>query len=341
LWYITEARPEASINADVIGRGKRCPGGYSDGAQVDLGRYWYECRDGQLVPKGCKTDDGRKIEVWQTYDSNKNYRMQCVQDPSGYLAFSYKSCVYDGREHAPGEQWDDGKYWYSCTKEGDYLHIVVSGCIDEGRRVNINDKVTKGSFVYQCKQSSNGTCSMCPVACSKDGREYTIGETFISGDFVHTCTNSDTRGPLVIKTVGCVNEGHRLQDGDRYHKNDVVYECTVRTDSAEVRPVGCVQRDENGAMVERRLGCYWTEGQLPYQYEMTCKYEKTSNVAIKVPYRCSYKVGGGSYIMLPGCYQIVDKQAVACEKTGTDAMTLRTYPVDNIGDVTAKGLRFC
>jgi hypothetical protein len=338
---MTEARPEASINAEVISPRKRCPGGYSDGAQVDLGRYWYECKDGQLMPKGCMTDDGRRIDVWQTYDSNKNYRMQCVSDPSGYLAFSYKSCIYDGSEHAPGEQWDDGKYWYTCTKEGDYLHIAVSGCVDEGRRVNLNEKVTKGSFVYQCKSSVNGTCSMCPVACNKEGREYAIGESFPLGDFWYTCTNSDKSGPISVKAIGCVNNNQRLQDGDRYHKSDVVYECTIREDSAEVRPVGCVQRDESGAEVERRLGCYWTEGPLPTQYEMTCKYDATTKLAVKVPYRCMYKVDKGAYTMLPGCYQIVDKQAVACEKSGADAMNLRTYPIDSIGDLTSRGLRFC
>jgi len=33
--------------------GKACPGGYSHGTQMDIGRYWYECRDGQVIPKGC------------------------------------------------------------------------------------------------------------------------------------------------------------------------------------------------------------------------------------------------------------------------------------------------
>lgn len=294
-----------------------------------------------MVPKGCMTDDGRRIETWQTYDSNKSYRMQCVTDSSGFLAFSYKSCVYEGQEHAPNEQWEDGKYWYTCARDGEYLHITISGCIDEGKRVNINEKVTKGSFIYQCKTTSNGTCSMCPIGCAKNGREYNIGESFAVGDFWYTCTNSDSSGPITIKTVGCVNQGQRLQDGDRYFKNDVVYECTVRNDATEVRPVGCVQKDETGALVERRLGCYWQEGQPPYQYEMTCKYDKDSKTAVKIPHRCLYKVTQGAYTIDPGCYQIVEKTAVSCEKGGGDTVNLRVYQIDNIGELTAKGLRFC
>lgn len=325
-------------------RPKRCPGGYSEGTQVDLGRYWYECRDGQLVPKGCLNDEGRRIDIMATYDtSNKNYRLQCVVDSSGFLAFTYKSCLYDGIEHGPNEEWEDGKYYYRCDREGDYLRVNIAGCMDQGKRVQLNERVTKGDFIYTCRKSVNGTCSMCPVACTKNGREYSIGESFDIDNLWYTCTNSEGpgKGPIAIKCIGCLNDQkQRLKDGDRFFKDDVVYECAVRDQEAGVRPVGCVQRNENGVTVERRLGCYWVEGNEPYQYEMTCKFDKEANTAVRIQNRCNYKVQQGSYTIEAGCYQIADKTAIACKKEGT-SLNIRVYQIDQIGDLTGQGLRFC
>jgi len=312
---------------------------------VELGRYWYECRDGQLVPKGCLNDDGVRIEILGTYESsNKNYKLQCVVDSSGYLAFVYKSCMYNGQEHQPGEAWEDGKYYYTCDREADYLRINPAGCMDEGNRVPLSTRVTKGDFIYECRKSVNGTCSMCPVACTKFGREYTIGDSFEIDNLWYTCTNSDGpgKGPISIKCIGCLgNDKERLKDGDRFFKNDVVYECTVRDQEAGVRAVGCVQRNENGLSIERRLGCYWTEGDGQYQYEWTCQVSNDTVGAIKVQRRCTYKLQQGTYSIDPGCYQIADKTAIACMKGSGGTLTLRTYQIDQIGEITAQGLRFC
>jgi len=288
-----------------------------------------------LVPRGCMTDDGRRIDLYQTYDTNQNYRMQCILDPSGNPMFTYKSCIYGGLERTANEQWDDGKYWYTCVQEGDYLRVIVSGCIDEGRRVNIDDKVTKGSFVYQCKRSStNGTCSMCPVACTRNGREYPIGEDFEDGDFWYSCTK-EGNVPISSKVMGCVNNGDRVRDGDRYVKNDVVYQCAIRVEGSQLRPVACLQKDDSGNAIERRIGDSWVEGQSPFQYDMSCKFEPSSNSAVKVYNRCTYK---GSALEA-GCYELIDNQAVACEKDTSGRLNLRSYRIDDIGQLT--GLRFC
>lgn len=319
----------------------RCPGGYDQGADVELGRYWYQCQYGQLVPKGCITDNRRRIEIGQSYDSNHAYRMQCIVDSKGYLSWAYKSCVYEGVEHQPNEQWQDDKYYYQCERDGEYLRITVAGCIDQGKRVGINEKVTKGDFIYQCKRTFASVCSMCPVACKKNGREYAIGETFDDGKYVYTCNGKNDQGPISIKVVGCVSDqNQRLRDGDRYFKNDVIYECTVRKDSVESRTVGCIQKDERGVEIERRLGCYWTEGPTPFQYEWTCKYDKETNTAVKVQTRCSYKTTTGVYTVDANCYQIADKTVVACTKDGA-RLSLRAYQIDQIGQLTAQGLRNC
>jgi len=179
------ASATAAMDEQPQQRVPRCPGGYDQGADVELGRYWYQCQYGQLVPKGCITDDRRRIEIGQSYDSNKAYRMQCIVDSRGYLSWAYKSCVYEGREHQPNEQWQDDKYYYQCERDGEYLRITVAGCIDQGQRVGINEKVTKGDFVYQCKRTLNSVCSMCPVACKK-----MVANTVsaIRSTTVNTCT---------------------------------------------------------------------------------------------------------------------------------------------------------
>lgn len=333
-----------SVAYTVNGQTKHCPGGYSEGTEVNMGRYWYACNDGQLVPRGCLDESGQRIPISGTYKtSNQNYKLQCVVDASGNLAFTYKSCVYNGVERAPLEEWEDGKYYYRCERDGDYLRVNPAGCMDQGNRVGLNERVTKGDFIYQCRRSVNGTCSMCPVGCTKNGREYNIGETFELDNLLFSCTNSDSHGPIAIKVVGCIDPVQKthLKDGDRFFKDDVIYECTVRDAMAEVRTVGCVQRNDQGVAIERRLGCYWVEGPAPLQYEMTCKYIEASKTAIKVPFRCTYKVSQGTYTIQPGCYQIVDKTAVGCVKQGEDRMNLRIYQIDQIGDLTSQGLRFC
>jgi hypothetical protein len=318
---------------------KRCPGGHEEGATATVGRYWYECRDGQLVPKGCLDDQRNRIGIGASYDTlSRTFRMQCVLDSNGYLAFTYKSCLVDGREYGPGQEWEDSRYFYRCDREGEYLQINTAGCMDEGRRVTIQERVVKGSFVYQCRRSSVGTCSMCPVACMKYGHEYAIGESFDADNLWYTCAQDG--GRLMIKAVGCLNDRkERTKDGDRYFKDDVVFECQVREDQVGARPVGCVQRDEKGTAIERRLGCYWIEGNAPYQYEMTCKEEGT-NRAVKVQSRCNYKSPRGTYLLDGGCYQVADQEVVACKKVN-DQLTLRVVPFAQISQITAEGLRVC
>jgi len=316
-----------------------CAGGVKNGEIVDLKRYWYECQNGQLIPKGCWSEepDHRRINIGDTYDSN-GYRMQCIKDGDGYLTFRFKSCVYNGREYQAGEVWDDAKYSYTCSKEGDHLRVEVAGCLDEGRRVDINQKVTKGSFVYQCLKTKNGTCSMCPVGCVKDGREYGIDEAFDRQDYWYTCIRDGKK--LSIKPSGCVNGGRRYQDGEHFNKADVVYQCYAREGEAKTNVVGCVQR-ENGANTERRLGDNWMEGRSPYKYEMTCKERERDNSAVVVQERCNYDVSKGKFFIEPGCYKIVDQSAVGCLKDNADRLELRAFRVQDIEQATSLGLRFC
>jgi len=131
---------------------KPCPGGYSHGTQMDIGRYWYECKDGQVVPKGCLTESNNRIDLDSTFDTAK-YRMQCVLGSDGFLTVVYKACMLQGGSHDVGSQWDDGIAYFTCVKEGENVRVITLGCVDGGRPMKLDERVAKGDFIFQCKKS--------------------------------------------------------------------------------------------------------------------------------------------------------------------------------------------
>jgi len=320
-----------------------CPGGYSEGTTIDIGSYWYECHQGVVVPKGCLTEDRARIDIQETYDY-QGYRRQCVIDTQSQLTLIYKSCVYNGREYQIGSSWDDGKSYFTCSKPSasqNFLRIESSGCLDQNRKIDLDDKVVKDDqIVYKCQKNSQGIPTLTAWGCAgKDGRQYATGESFDYGQFWYMCTANGDK--VYTKTVGCLHESRRLSSNDRYTVDDVIYECNVDDENTEVRPSGCVQRSETGAKIERRLGCFWIEGQPPYQYQMTCKHDKDSKLALKVVTKCVYKVTQGSYVVEPGCYSIADRTAIGCVRDG-DQVNIRSFQVDENGQVNApNGLRQC
>jgi len=309
-----------------------CPGGYQHGNQFEIGRYWYECRDGQVIPKGCLSDNGQRVQVQDTFDTAES-RMQCVLDADGYLAILYKSCVKDGREHMVGDQYDDGRIWYQCKKEAAAVRSVPIGCVDDNRQVSFDDKIARGEFVYQCKKTAAGKPEMAVAGCHKDGVKYNIGEMYQSSKLWYTCTDAGS------KIIGCVHDGLRLRDGDQFHENNVVYQCTVNGDKTGAVADGCISQ-ENGVVDVKKFGCFWTEGDAPYQYEMTCKYDKEKNTAVKERTRCSYKSSEGVFRVEPGCYAKGNGVAVGCVKEyGTGQLSTKIFPGEKVD--YSLGLREC
>jgi len=137
--------------ADESSGNRKCPGGYSHGTQMDIGRYWYECRDGQVVPKGCLAEDGHRVDVDATFDT-KSYRMQCLVGQDGFLSVVYKACMLQGAEHDVGSQWDDGVAYFTCVKEGDNVRVITLGCVDQGKPMKLDDRVAKGDFVFSMQK---------------------------------------------------------------------------------------------------------------------------------------------------------------------------------------------
>jgi hypothetical protein len=316
-----------SANAKPTEDGK-CPGGYSPGTKVDIGSYWYECRDGKMIPKGCVTD-GKRADIGGTFDLAET-RMQCVLGPDGFLTVVPKSCLQNGQERQVATHWDDGQAFYACVKDGpNNLRVRMLGCVDQGRQIDFDDKVAKGDYSYQCKKGADGKPKMNIVGCVKDNKKYAIGETFETSALWYTCTNSG------VKCVGCVHDGNRMKDGDRYTVGDVEYRCAVDGDETAILPFSCIQHDQNGAVVERRIGCHWEEG----QYEWTCKRMPDNKTAVKVQTRCNYKMAQGSLLIEPGCLKIVDQTAIGCKQGSDGQLSIQLVPADQVGQTS--GLRKC
>jgi hypothetical protein len=325
----------AQVNADAETAGARsCPGGYRHEETYDSGRYWYECKDGQAIPRGCLAENGRRFEVQETFDT-QDHRMQCVLDADGYLAILYKSCMFQGQERELNERFDDGKVWYTCKKDGSTVRRSAIGCVEESQQILFGERVTKDEFVYTCKKGGQGTrAEMAISGCYHDGRKYTFGETYDSDRFTYTCT--DKGG----KIVGCFHNGQRLKSSDSLHENDILWKCKVDDQKTAMVARGCIQL-ENGVEIEKKFDCYWVEGEAPTsQYEMTCKHDPEKNTALKIQLRCQYQGPEGTFRADPGCYVKVNDMFVGCEKDESSGR-LQTRIFNQEKPDPSTGLRQC
>jgi len=318
--------------------GVDCAGGLVNGALLERGRYFYECRNGQIVAKGCVTDDLKHQLIGATYDK-RHYRLQCTVNGE-VLSWEPVACLHNGEPHKLNEQWEDGSNYYTCKTFGNNeLRSVNSGCIDQGKRIALNEKITKDDFVFICNETVNNGARLMPVGCVKEGKEYNAGETFEAGNVWYTCVRTGAE-KVKSKAGGCIHNGKHLNDGERYFENEVAFECNVVNEDVEIRATGCVQSD-SGSTVERKLGCTWVEGTAPFQYELACQHDPATKMAKKVPVSCNYNVGGGVYNIDPGCYRIVDKSAFGCVKEG-DNLKIQSFQGDNAEQsASSAGLHAC
>jgi hypothetical protein len=310
-----------ALGAPLDGSNGDCPGGLANGAQIERGRSVFECRNGNVVAKACVADDLKHIDIGSTSDK-KAFRLRCTVNSDGSATLEPTACLHQGQEHKVDEQWEDSTNFYTCKKSETELKVITAGCIDQGKRVPLNQQAAHDDFVYVCNGTVNNGARMMPSGCVKDGKQYNVGDSFEAGNLWFNCTRTGSE-KVAAKAAGCVTNGKRVNDGDRYSDNEVIQECDI---SGQPRLIGCAQRDDKGEIVERRVGCTWVEGPEPFQYEWTCRQE--SNSAKKVQVRCNYKVGGGVYNIEPGCYRVIDKSAFGClNNAGT--LKLQSFQGDN------------
>jgi len=308
-----------------------------NGADLERGRFIYECQNGRLVPKACITFDLKHISIGQTADT-AHYRVKCSHN-GDHMTLEAVACLHNGQEHALG-QFQDEKNFYECQRSDDGLKVVNVGCIDDGKQIKLNDQTVKTDFVMVCNATVNSGSRLMPSACVKNGKQYKEGESFEVDNLWYTCTRVG-RERLSLKAGGCINGGKRLNDGDRYTENEIIKECRIDNGQVSTQIVACVQRDETGAVVERRMGCTWTEGAEPQQFEMQCQADSTNQSAKKVMVRCNYKVNGGVHTIIPGCYHVIDGTAIGCQQVN-GALKYQSFKGDNAEkDATSAGFHKC
>lgn len=326
-----------AMPADVAENKGGCPGGYAEGAEIERGRLVYVCQGGQVVPKACIAEDLSRIAVGSNYDNGK-YRRACKVEGDS-LTFEATGCLSNGQEHKVGDTWGDADGVFTCKQNPDgSLTATSTGCSDGGKNVNEKEKVAKDTTLFECQAAQNGKFKLVPVGCVQDGKQYKAGDSFESGDTWYNCTRIG-REKVVAKAAGCVQGGKRLNDGDRFNDGEVFRECRIDAGKMSLVIVACAQKDASGTVVERRLGCTWTEGDAPFQYEWTCADE--GGKAVKKQVRCNYNVGGGTYQIETGCYRAVDKGVAGC-LVQPGGMKLQLFEGDKAdGAAQGAGLKAC
>lgn len=134
-----------------------CPGGTKEGETSERGRSWYECKAGQLTEMGCLSEQKKRLQAGETF-RNGGYVFECYKDDTGRFNSRAKGCVseQDNKDYMPNDTWQDENYWYKCTMVAERPTITVEGCIDGGKRVNVEESVKKGDLIYACKHNANG-----------------------------------------------------------------------------------------------------------------------------------------------------------------------------------------
>ncbi|WKX95963.1 hypothetical protein Q1695_012429 [Nippostrongylus brasiliensis] len=319
--------------ADIFGRTRCWSGGngqpprwWNEGEAINRGKYWYECRQGRLEPKGCISDN-KRLPIGSTVVVGE-YVAACETGSDGYLQFRFTACVGSGgRQFSVGEKWVDPQnmYYYQCERDGPYLKQRPKGCMshDKRRQVPIGGTDDFGDYTYECRQKYDGTIQMCSVGCIHKGKHYKIGEQWPDGEFVYYCKNNGGRCQKVC--IGCQHRQKRLYDGDRYHDQGSVYQCEIRPDSFGHKPVACLSKELDGSSIERVIGCRWYLQNSNSKIEQTCELVGTKTVVKTVG--CIYRHNGFDTIFLsPGQYTIWNlpmqkKQSVglACRETSDGA----------------------
>jgi hypothetical protein len=307
-----------------------CPGGYSEGTQMDQGRYWYECRNGKMTPKGCLAEDGHRVEIGGTFDTAQ-YRVKCVQGSDGFMTMVFQACVFHGSAHEVASQWDDGTAFHTCVREGNNVRVITLGCVDQSRPVKLDERVAKGDFIYQCKKATDGTPTMNKVGCVHEGRKLNIGETLNGPKVWYTCTDSG------LQIIGCMYNSNRMGDNDYYAQGDYMYTCKVDGERTGFVQHSCVTT-ENGVTIEKKMGCLWSEDRGSQTFEFTCKDLGSGKLA-KVQTQCIYKAPQGQFKIPPGCVRSSGTIAVGCLDSGSGELRTETYSVDSIDRLP--GLRQC
>jgi len=325
---------------------------FDDGTDIIRGKYWYQCSNGALRPKGCIGPQGQKLELDQIY-VDSGFQFKCIEDTLGYLRFEPSACIDEnGIAHQPGETWDNPKYayWYECQRqfmwEQSYLAVKTRGCLVEGRRFEVGQTLEQGDTFFECQNRHNGTTALCLKGCVHNGQHKKVAETWEEGDYVYECRKFNGT-KMTIQCVGCMNQNQRLRSGDRYFKEDSVYTCEVlfNPDKSQTiqrhKIIGCLEKSRQGDTIgERVIGCQWYHDDGNNRYEYRCNEQgKIDTVG------CTLLKNGFDYIFVPvNAYTIYQTKndtsvGIGCKDSGNGNLDMFDFPPEEL-QIRASGLKY-
>jgi len=197
---------------------------YNPGANVENAYFSYECKsavDGGvfLEMKGCKNDGqvvpaGSKVKIG-------DYMWMCTKDTQyGFLTLTPSGCIVENGEIPFGKDFEEGVFWYTCTKTATSPIVKkIGGCIDGGKRLASGATYFKNGFVVTCQCNNGGGrmdgCSHKVTGCVEEGpaapKAHMVGESWLQGTapFRYTVKcGTCTTGSVITKTLDyCTHEG--------------------------------------------------------------------------------------------------------------------------------------
>jgi hypothetical protein len=201
----------------------------------------------------------------------------------------------------------------------------------------------------ECRHDFTGTAKMSVCGCStQNGVTHEIGETYVAedGKYSEYCSKEEANSCSSM-TVGCVYNGQKLNDGDRYFKDNVIYQCEIRQDSHAHKVAGCVQIDKTGNFFERLVNCRWYNEVGRHEYEVTCKMDEGGEDFCYVrPEACIYMKNGKAMLyLLPDTYTIYQSLTsdanlgILCKRVSKSELRIEEFSPEQV--VTrAHGLKY-
>lgn len=209
----------------------------SDGQEKKVPSGWATCHNGRYVMSACQADDGSKVEIGLTV-RQRNFVYECGQtaaDPN-VLALRPVACLRqkDKLENAAvveaGHKLRDPPFVYECTRilSGDpnaqSLGLKAISCANATSDIPDGGTVTLGQFTYNCTRESGSLTNtvrevfLQAKGCVYQGKEYPLNTQVIIGNFAYRC-RSTVGWPTALEfaIVGCVYEGHRYDENEKYY----------------------------------------------------------------------------------------------------------------------------
>jgi hypothetical protein len=317
---------------------------WSEGETIERGNFVYQCTSGQLKPYACMGDRsgnsaGRQLQIGQS-ETVCDIQFTCQLSSFGEPEKQITGCVHQGQVYTEGQNWDDastGQY-FTCKRasNGYYLQVELSGCYYNGERLSFGQKRGNGKCEMECMRSSSGQASMEVCGCmSASGQMKEVGETFDNGKYTEYCTKVGQQS-CEVKTVGCLHNQQRLNDGDRYFFDDTIYQCEVRPGSEDHKVMGCANTDRNGNMIERLVGCKWYNSDGQNEYEVTCQMADDNKSAYVHPEACIYMRNGRPALYIkPDTYTLYQlpeggNLGVLCKRESKTELRIEEFPAESI-----------